>query len=378
MRDALKVAIVYDRVNKLGGAERVLLVLHEMFPDAPLYTSVYNSKTAKWAKVFPKVVTSFLQNIPLTKSRHDKLAIFMPLAFQSFNFDRYDLVVSVTSEAAKGIITRGKTKHICYCLTPTRYLWSGYGEYFKKDSLRDMVFRVVAIPFIKFLRIWDKKAAARPDKIIAISETVRERINKHYYRDSDVVYPPVKNLGSMKDETSGEGGKKPNYKLCTVKYYLVVSRLVPYKKVDLAIKTFNELGLPLYIVGTGSEEKSLKKMAKNNIKFLGQLTDGELASYYENCEALIFPQEEDFGLVAVEAQSFGKPVIAFNKGGASETVVDGKTGVLFGKQTIRSLSESIRRLTKISINAKVCKINAMRFSENKFKKEFLKKVEELI
>src|SRR5260221_835454 len=166
----MKVAIVYDRVNKWGGAERVLLALHEMFREAPLYTSVYSNKHAKWAEIFPEIYTSFLQKIPFTKTRHEFLPLFMPFVFESFNFDDYDLVISVTSEAAKGIITKGKTKHICYCLTPTRYLWSGYDDYFKDKTLGSL-----SKPAIRYLRNWDLVASRRPDMIIGISREVQKR-----------------------------------------------------------------------------------------------------------------------------------------------------------------------------------------------------------
>ena len=183
----LKIAVVYDRVNKWGGAERVLLTLHEMFPDAPLYTSVYDERSAPWAKVFPKVYTSFLQKIPFAKSNHEYLGWLMPMVFEQFDFGEYDLVISVTSEAAKGIITRPGTMHICYLLTPTRYLWSGYEGYFKNPFLR-----FFSKPVINYLRAWDKIAAMRPDKIIAISTEVRRRIKKYYGRDSEIVFPPCK------------------------------------------------------------------------------------------------------------------------------------------------------------------------------------------
>lgn len=182
----MRVAIVYDRVNKWGGAERVLLTLHEMFPSAPLYTSVYNPNSAAWAKVFPKIYTSFLQNFPLAKSSHELYAVLMPLAFESFDFDKYDLVVSVTSEAAKGIITKPGTKHICYMLTPTRYLWSGYEVYFKNPILK-----FISKPVINYLRSWDKVAASRPDEIIAISTEVQKRIKKYYNRESKIIFPPA-------------------------------------------------------------------------------------------------------------------------------------------------------------------------------------------
>lgn len=181
----MKVAIVYDRVNKWGGAERVLLTLHKMFPKAPLYTSVYDAKNAKWAKVFPKIYTSFLQKIPFAKSNHELLAPFMPFVFSRFNFDNYDLVISVTSEAAKGIITRPETLHVCYCLTPTRYLWSHYSLYFKNPFLK-----FLSKPVINYLRKLDKVSAQRPDIMIAISTEVQKRIKKYYDRDSEIIFPP--------------------------------------------------------------------------------------------------------------------------------------------------------------------------------------------
>jgi glycosyltransferase involved in cell wall biosynthesis len=351
----MKTALVYDRVNKWGGAERVLLTLHEIFPDAPLYTSVYSPQDAPWAKVFPQIKTSFLQRIPGAQRNHEKLAALMPIAFESFDFSDFDLVISITSEAAKGIITGPKTRHICYCLTPTRYLWSGYGEYFHGSMSK-----VITKPIINYLRKWDKTAARRPDMMVAISQAVQDRIKKYYHRDSTVVYPPV-DIGNF-----SLNSKSPDSS-----FYLLVSRLVPYKRVDLAIEAFNRIKTPLVIVGTGSEERKLKKMAKENIKFLGQLTDRQLSGYYEKCAALIFPQEEDFGLVAVEAQAKGTPVIAFHKGGAVESVLEGKTGIFFDKQDVESLVSAIKTFKKMKFKPQECQKNAERFDKKRFKKEFL-------
>lgn len=368
----MEVALVYDRVNKWGGAERVLLALHEIFPNAPLYTSVYSPKNASWAKVFPRIITSSFNKIPFLQNKHEYLSIFMPTIFENFKFDEYDLVISVTSEAAKGIITGGKTKHICYCLTPTRYLWSHYITYFKGST-----FKVVARPFISYLRRWDKTAAQRPDIIIAISNEVKKRIKKYYNRGSKVIFPPVTMtskinttiLYSIVDNKIGrEGGE----------FYLIVSRLVPYKMVDLAIEAFNKLKLPLYIIGIGSEDKKLKKMAKPNIKFLGELSDEKLAYYYKYARALIFPQEEDFGLVAIEAQSFGTPVIAFKKGGALDTVIEDKTGIFFDKQEKNSLVEAVKKFTSKKFDKNVIIENTKRFSQKRFKEEFLKVIKNSI
>jgi glycosyltransferase involved in cell wall biosynthesis len=355
----MKVAIVYDRVNKWGGAERVLLSLHEIFPKAPLYTSVYDSKGAPWAKVFPEIKTSFLQKIPFAKSNHEILPVFMPLAFESFDFSDFDLVISVTSEAAKGIKIRPGTYHLCYCLTPTRYLWSGYNDYF-----RDTVFKGITKPIVSILRKWDKEAADRPDKIVAISTEVQKRIKKYYKRDSEIIFPPVGKL------PSSEGRQKTNYKKQNTnsKYFLLVGRLVGYKKVDLAIQAFNELNLPLIIVGTGRDEKKLRKISNKNIHFAGKVSEKELVNYYQNAKALIMPQEEDFGIVSIEAQSYGVPVIAYGKGGALDTVTSGKTGVFFNSQTVKSLMQAVKKFDKMHFSERIIKANVQRFSKQVFRR----------
>jgi glycosyltransferase involved in cell wall biosynthesis len=359
----MKVAIVYDRVNKWGGAERVLLALHDIFPKAPLYTSVYDKKNASWARVFPEIKTSFLQNIPFTRSNHEFLAVFMPLAFMSFDFSKFDLVISVTSESAKGIKTESKTFHLCYCLTPTRYLWSGRNFYSKNPPSKfDIVpfFNLFSRPLIYFLKKWDVKASARPDKFIAISTEVKDRIKKYYKRDSEIIFPPVTIPLSVSEVL-----KKRRKGV----YYLIVNRLIPYKKVDLAIRAFNKLKYPLYIVGSGSEEGKLKSIAHDNIKFLGQVNETELSGLYSGAKALIMPQEEDFGIVAVEAQSYGVPVIAFGKGGALDTVVNGKTGILFDRQNVKSLMQAVKKFAKMRFSERILINNAKRNSFQVFKKE---------
>jgi len=353
----MKVALVYDRVNKWGGAERVLLALHKIFPNAPLYTSVYHPKKAPWAKVF-NIKTSFLQFFPKASSSHESYAPLMPFAFESFSFDKYDLVISVTSEAAKGVITGSNTLHICYLLTPTRYLWSGYDEYFKNKA-----FRIFTKPVVYFLRNWDKKASRKPDHIIAISKEVENRVKKYYEREVKIIYPPVeirfKKLGKNKKKDAKNKD-----------YFLIVSRLVPYKKIEIAIRACNELNLPLKIIGTGSSYKRLKEIAGETVEFLGELTDAKLSYYYENCKALIFPGIEEFGLVMVEAQAFGKPVIAYKKGGALDIIKDGVTGVFFNKQTVSSLKKVLKNFDHKRYNSLLSKNNAKRFSFNVFKKKF--------
>jgi len=351
----MRIAIVYDRVNKWGGAERVLLALNKIFPEADLFTSVYNSKTAQWAKVF-NIKTSFLQNFPLAKNSHELYATLMPLSFERFNFDGYDLVISITSEAAKGIITKPGTLHICYLLTPTRYLWSGYSDYF-----RNSILRFFATPAVSYLRYWDKIAAKRPDKYIAISTEVKKRIKKYYNEDSTIIYPPLM-IGENNESNKNDG------------FFLLVSRLVYYKRVDIAILAFNKLKLPLKIVGSGSQNSYLKSIAKSNIEFLGDLTDDKLSFYYKNCKALIFPGLEDFGLTMVEAQSFGKPVVAFRGGGALDIIKEGETGEFFSEQTAESLAKSMEIFNSKSYNSKLCRQNALRFSFEKFKDQIIESI----
>ena len=348
----MRVALAYDRVNKWGGAERVLLALHKIFPESDLYTSVYNKRKASWAKVFD-VKASFLQKFPYAVSSHELYAVLMPMAFESFNFEEYDLVISVTSEAAKGIITKPGTTHICYCLTPTRYLWSGYDDYFDNPWLK-----FFSKPVVSYLRFWDKIAAQRPDYFIAISNEVKLRIKKYYNRDSEIIYPPFTMFENYvsKDFSGGD-------------YYLVVSRFVPYKRIDIAIKACNSLKIPLKIIGTGMEEESLKTIAGPTVEFLGQLTDEKVSYYYKNCKALLFPGIEDFGLAMVEAQAFGKPVIAFRGGGALDIIEEGVTGEFFNEQSPESLKEVLEKFNSSDYNSKLCIENSKKFSFDKFEKE---------
>ena len=350
----MKIALVYDRVNKFGGAERVLLTLHEIWPEAPLYTSVYHSQSALWADDF-KVIPSFLNKLAMARRHHESFPWLMPLAFESFEFDEFDVVISITSEFAKGIITKPDTFHLCYCLTPTRYLWSGYQEYFQNTA-----FKFLSQPIVSYLRAWDQIASQRPDEYLAISQEVKKRIKKYYGRDSAVIYPPA--------ETSFfKPGKKQKKK----EYFLIVSRLVPYKRVDITIKAFNRLGLPLKIIGDGMVKRVLERMAKNNIEFLGQeLTDKEVLSYYQNCRALVFSGSEDLGLVSLEAQACGRPIIAFKAGGIPETMVEGKTGEFFYPQTAEALIETVSKFDEKRYNPDICQRQAQHFDVKIFKKQF--------
>lgn len=348
----MKVALAYDRVNKWGGAEAVLLALHRLYPDAPLFTSVYDPKKAPWASVL-KVHPSFLQKLPIPKDRHELYPFLMGPAFESFNFDGFDVVISVTAEFAKAIITKPKTLHLCYCLNPTGYLWSGYDQYF---SQKGSLFKEISRPIVSYLRWYDLLASNRPDYFVAISETVRQRIKTYYNKDASVVYPPTI-LGTAKRNSSES-------------FYLVLSRLVPNKRVDVAVRAFNKLGLPLQVVGTGKELEKLKNMANSNIEFHDFVSDKEKWSLLSRAKALIIPGEEDFGLTAVEAQSVGTPVIAFKKGGATETVIEGKTGFFFPAQSAESLIQTINSVDMESIDSDFCRENADKFSTIVFNKNF--------
>lgn len=358
-----KIAIVYDRINKWGGAERILTVLHKFFPEAVFFTSVYESRRTQWARDF-EIKTSFLQEIPFAKSKHELLALFMPISFENFNFDNFDIVISVTSEAAKGIITKPNTKHICICLTPTRYLWSGYDEYFNNSILK-----ILSKVPVYYLRMWDKIAAQRPDVYIAISKEVQDRINKYYGRESTVIYPPLmlSQQGTKKTKETKEISVSQTQRQ---RYFLVVSRLskfTSYKRVDLVVMACTKLNLPLIVVGDGNIGY-FKKFAGRNVFFTGKISDSSLISYYKNCISLIFPGKEDFGLTMVEAQYFGKPVIAYRSGGAMEIVIEGKTGKFFEEQNVLSLVNALESFKENNYNSQDCIENAQRFSLEHFEK----------
>ncbi|MCH7951355.1 glycosyltransferase [Patescibacteria group bacterium] len=362
----MRTALVYDRVNKIGGAERVLGTLHKMYPAAPLFTAVYHEKNAPWAREWD-VRPSFLNLFPLARSTHELYPWLTPLAFESFDFEGFDMVINVTSAEAKGILTKPETVHLCYCLTPTQYLWVNPKLY---EEAIPRILRPLARPVFSYLRHWDKIASQRPDEMIAISKTVQRRIKKHYGRDTEVIYPPVDVERFKQKETKDKGPP-------TNDHFLVVSRLVPYKRIDLVIDACNARKVPLIIVGTGLEMKKLKRRAGPTIQFVGKLTESELVMYYQRCRALIFPQEEDFGISVVEAQAAGKPVIAFNKGGATEIIRTGKTGIFFSRQKVASLVNAMEEFEKSQFSARVCQTNAKRFSKERFMRELRIKVEEL-
>ncbi|MEI8143570.1 MAG: glycosyltransferase [Candidatus Berkelbacteria bacterium] len=349
--EKLNIALVHEWIVNFAGSEKVLQALAEMYPQADIFTTVYDrEKVPEFAN--RNVVTSFLQNIPFVKSRRELLIPFAPFAFEQFDLSKYDLVISSTTMAAKGIITKPSTLHISYCHTPPRYLYEpnldpraqkGAFSWLRNKTMHD-------------LRLWDKVASDRPDVYIANSRYVSNRITKYYKKDSTVIYPPV----SVDRYFPAKVEDKKDY-------YLFVSRLVDYKRCDIVIEAFNDLGYPLKVIGYGSDEGSLQSKAKDNIEFLGGKFGEELAKYFREAKALVFAAEEDFGIVPVEALASGIPVIAYGVGGATESVEDGETGVFFDEQTSDSIVSAVKKFEKMKIEPQKCVKAAANFSKEIFK-----------
>ena len=360
----MKVAIVHEWLSIYGGSERVVEEIHEIFPNAPIYTLVYNEKTMPERFKGYDIRTTFVQKLPFAKTKYPNYLPLMPRAFEELDLTEYDLVISSSTACAKGVITRSDAIHICYCHTPMRYAWEFYYEYTR--GMNAIKKKIIA-RFMHKIRIWDRLAADRVDYFIANSHYIGGRIKKYYRRESQVIFPPVNtHLYQF----------VPNKKI----FYLIVSRLVTYKRVDLAIEAFNKLGLPLVIIGGGPEEKKLKAMAKENITFLGRLSDEEIAKYYAESKAFIFPGEEDFGITPVEAQASGTPVIAYGRGGALDTVLDGKSGILFMEQTVESLIQAVQSFEKngVSWDAKQIKANSEQFSVQNFRYKLKSYIEDCL
>lgn len=360
----MKVAIVHEWLTIYGGSERVTEIFHDIFPEAPIYCLVYDEDTMPKRFKNYDIRPTFVQKLPFAKKKYKAYLPIMPRAYEELDLTDYDLVISSSSACAKGVITRSDAIHICYCHTPTRYLWEFYYEYVRYMSKFK---KAIISMFIHKLRIWDRLAADRVDKFIANSNYIAGRISKYYRRESTVIFPPVNtHLYDISSEDKD--------------YYLIVSRLVTYKKIDLAIEAFNKLDLPLIIIGDGPEAEKLKKLSNANIKFLGRLTDEEIRDYYSKCKAFIFPGEEDFGITPVEAQASGRPVIAYGRGGALDTVIDGKTGIFFNDQTINSIINSIEKFESIGVEYSKNQIKeySEKFSVARFKNEFNEYVNNII
>lgn len=341
---APRVAITTDWLNSFGGAERVLAELLRVFPDAPIHTTVHDPAGLPDEMRGWDIRPSFLQRLPFAKRQHRPFLPLMPLAFESFDFAGYDVVLTTSSAFAKGVVTPPNVPNVCYCHTPPRYLWDQFHE-----QTRGMRGRLLIGAMAAWLRVWDRMAADRVDVFVANSQTVAARIRRYYRREPIVVHPPV---DTERFRPSGAPAED---------FLLVVARLVPYKRVDLAIEAATRRGYRLVVVGDGPELARLQARAGSSVTFLGRRSDAEIAELYARCRAFLFPGMEDFGIAPVEAQAAGRPVVAFGAGGATETIVDGETGVLFLEQSVEALVEAIEGLDALRVDPAACRENALRF-----------------
>lgn len=357
----MKIALVHDYLVQYGGAERVLEAFCEIFPHAPIYTLVYDEEAMHGKFSDKTIFTSFLQKIPFSRRQHRLFPTLMPSAIEQFDFSSYDVVLSDSASYAKGAITDTETLHICYMHTPMRYAWDDCQRYTQEFHFPRIIKLLVPLA-MNSIRVWDKVSADRPDKILANSSFVADRIFKYYRRSSEVFHPPV-SINSFFIDPSPDN------------YFLMVGRLISYKRHDIVIEAFNKLGLPLKIIGRGPEMKRLRKRAKSNIEFLGRVDDNELSRYYSKCKAFIFPQEEDFGIVAIEAMASGRPVIAYKGGDIPRHVEEGVTGVFFDEQTPLAVERAIKQFSENVFDANVIRNAAQSFDKELFKAKIKQYVE---
>lgn len=352
----MKIALVHDWLPFMGGAERVLTNFLELYPGSSIYTTICNRSKIDGVLKDANIITSYLQKKNKEIDNHRKLFPFMMTAIESFDLNEYDVVLSSSSSIAKGVITSPDTMHVCYCHSPMRYAWEFSHEYAGKMAGEGGVKRKLLRYFLTAIRLWDNASSDRVDYFIANSQNVARRIWKHYRREATVIHPPVRcNLFNISD-VDGD-------------YFLVVSRLQEYKRIDLAVEAFNELGLPLIIIGEGPDRKRIESMAKNNIKFLGRVSDEVIKEHYAKCRGFIFPGEEDFGITPLEAMASGRPVIAFRKGGALETVVENRTGVFFDDQNHKDLINAIKKFENMTFDKEEIRKHAENFDEEIFKEK---------
>ncbi len=347
----MKIALVHDYLSQDGGAERVLSALHEIWPDAPVFVLFHDKK--KIALRGATIHESLLARLPYGRTRFQWYLPIMPLATERHNLHDFDVVISSTSAFAKGILTRPETLHISYCHTPTRYLWTDTHEYIA-DLKYPAVVKAALPPLLHRLRLWDKMSADRVDYFVANSQTVRQRIEKYYRRDSAVIYPPVDVQSFFPADTVGD-------------YFVSGARLVPYKRMDLLVHVFNRLRWPLKIFGDGPALDALRSQALPNIEFLGRISDQEKAKILRHAKAFIHPQVEDFGITPVESMASGRPVIAFAAGGATETIIPGETGLFFYEQTWESLLDTLLHFSHHTWDPARIRAHAERFDRDRFK-----------
>lgn len=358
----MKVALIHDHLAQDGGAEKVLKAFQEIYPKAPIFVLVYNQKQANETFLRKDIRTSFIQKLPFGVKKYQWFLPLMPSAIERYDLMDFDLILSSTSSFAKGVITRPDALHICYCHTPTRFLWSDTHSYVEELSYGKIIKKMIPL-ILPRIRMWDRMAADRVDKFIANSKIVQQRIKKYYGRTSDIIYPPVETHRLQIDPKVGN-------------YYLMGGRLVAYKRFDLGIMAFNRLGIPLKVFGVGPEYDRLKKMARPNIEFLGRVSEEEKAKLFSESIAFINPQVEDFGIVMIESMVFGRPVIALKKGGAEEIVLPNKTGVFFNDQNWEALADTIIHFKPEQFNSDEIREFAKQFDTTIFKdkiKEYIDK-----
>ncbi len=352
----MRVALVHDWLNQVGGAEYVLENLVDLFPQSPVYTSIYDppampSHYRQW-----DIRVTWMNRLPWVKRHHQPFLPLYPLAFESLDLSEYDVVLSNKSGFCHGIIVPPHVLHICYCLTPTRYVWR-YGDYARREGLGRLTQMALA-PLLSYLRLWDRLAAERVDRFVAISTQVRRRISRYYNRSSEIIYPPV-NTARFAANLAANAGYED--------YFLIVARLIPYKRIDLAVQACTELGLPLKVGGVGRDLARLERMAGPTVQFLGHVSDADLPELMARCKAFIFPGEDDFGITPVEAMAAGRPVIAFAGGGALDTVVTGQTGALFSAQTVESLARALQQFNPADYDPQAICHHAEQFDVSVFR-----------
>ncbi|MFA5031969.1 MAG: glycosyltransferase [bacterium] len=357
----MKIAIVHDYLNQYGGAERVLEAVHEIWPDAPVFTLFYDLKKIPSRFRNWKITPTFAQRLPFLSTNYEKYFALYPTAIEQIDLRDFDVVLSISSAWAKGVLTTPNTVHISYLLNPMRFAWD---EYFLQVKRTNVVLRMWLRILMNNIRIWDVVSANRIDFLITISETVKKRALKYYKQDSVIIYPPCNTRFFAPDPT-----------LKVQDYFLVVARLKTYKRIDIAVEAFSKLGLPLLIIGDGEARGALEKIARPNVQFLGRLDDKKLRSYYQRAQAVIFPTVEDFGIIPLEAQSCGTPVIAFKGGGALETVKAGETGEFFYPQTTSALMEVVKNFDRSKYNLDVLQKHAGSFDKEIFKQKLKSFVE---
>lgn len=353
----MRVALAHDYlVQGIRGAERVLSVLHELWPEAPVYTLVHDPQAMGEQCAGWDVRTSLLQRIPGGVRHYQKLFALMPWAVERLPLAHYDLVISSSSAWVKSVRTRPGATHVCYCHSPARFLWHWSEEYIATLRAGGAA-KWAARKLIPRLRVWDRRTAQRPTHYVANSEAVRERIRKYWDRHAEVIPPPVDTAGFVPEDVDED-------------YYLIVAALTPYKSVDVAIEAFNELGRPLVVVGDGPRRADLERLAGSNVRLVGKVPEEEVRRLYARCRAFVMPQEEDFGIAPVEAMSAGRPVIAYGAGGAVGTVLEDETGVFFREQTVAGLIDAVRRFEGMSFDKTRCRERARQFDTECFKQRF--------